>query len=737
MSANGINLNGQSTNVPGPYALVTYSTAAGTSVPLEILALMDNLPFLEQNVPYTVSSAVSMKKLQPYNQELLTCADIIYAAASDDRVAGAPASVVLCNVQPNTQAFVNVLDGSGNPTVVISSRAWGSIGNQTRVTVGLSGGVYTVTITRNGVTETYTNIEPIDLFTLQYIGGDFATVSSGVKPQTTVNSGATLPQTTITVVSTAAFPIRGNVLIESDEGWQTITYTGKTSTTFTGCSGGTGDISVGGVVKPESDSVFWIGASGSEPIGTQAYGIMWTGPVRAAPSAPSGGVNTYTVTVTGIDEETGEASTEQLGWVNADGTAAKTTVANWSYLTSIQFAESGAVTPTFTVTGDIMRTDASDFASVGALADYLAIDTTNFTTSDINGLANSLGLADMDPLGPTNITSGAHTYSNAQMALVNGISASALVEAEAVEDGGAPVALSATYMQGGSQSSTGTSDWQAGFTALRQVPCSIVVPMTDNATVHGYLKDHCTYMAGPGRNPRNGYVGAAANETLAQLKTRAQNLNSRNVSLVGQEIRRANPSGNLTWYAPKYLALLAASMQAGTTGAITYKVPNIVDYRQSSTWNPIDDAQECINNMLTIVGELVVGQTVPLTRIIRGLTTYLISSDPARTDIQPNKSLNQLCNFALASLVEQVGEPTSVPTEVLNRIWLGILQSAVTLGIIAAFDPRTVTTQRVANVVLFGATVRPAYSQDFLVVNVNVAPESVANGGGFTLSLAA
>lgn len=734
---NSINLNGQNTNVPGPYALVTYATAAGTSVPLEILALMDNLPFLEQNVPVTVTSAVSMKRLQPYNQELLTTADIIYAAASDERVTGGPAAVVLCNVQPTTQAYVNVLDGTSAPTVVISSRAWGTVGNLTLVTVTLTDGVYTVTVSRNGTTETFANIAPLDLFTLQYTASDFATVSSGVKPATTINSGATLPQATITVASTAAFPIRGTVLIESDEGWQTITYTGKTSTTFTGCTGGTGDIVTGDEVKPESDSVFWIGASGSEPIGTQAYGVMWTGPVRFTPSVGASSGQTYTVTITGTNESTGESDTEILTWNNADGTNAKTSVANWSYLTQIVFAESGSSTPTFTVVGDIMRTDDTVFTSVGALADYLALDSGNFTTTDINGLASSLSLADLDPLPPTNITSGAHTYTNAQVAFVTALAGSLLVEAEAVPGGGAPVALSATYMQGGSQGSASTSDWQDGFTALRQVPCTIVVPMTDNATVHGYLRDHCTYMAGPGRNPRNGYVGAAANETLAQLKTRAQNLNSRNVTLVGQEIRRANPQGVATWYAPKYLALLCASMQAGTTQAITYKVPNILDYRQSATWNPIDDAQEAITNMLTFVGELVVGNTVPLTRIYRGLTTYLVSNDPARTDVQPNKSLNQLCNFALASLVANVGEPTTTPASVLQRYWLQILQSAVTLGIIAEFTASTVTAQRIANVVVFGATVRPAYSQDFLVVNVNVAPETVANGGGFTLQLAA
>lgn len=740
---NSINLNGQSTNIPGPYGLVTYQTSAGTSVPLEILALMAEMPWLEQNTPLVVTSQASMQRTAPTNQELARMAGIIYAPASDDRVPGGPAEVVMVNVQPTTQAYLTLLDGSGNDSVLLSCNTWGQKGNQCVVTVELDTGVYTITISFSGVTETFANIEPLNLFSLQYTGGDFATVSSGVKPQTTTSSGLTLPQATIAVSSTNAFGLQGQFLIETDLGFETVTYTGKNdaNTAFTGCTGGTGTYTSGATVKATNDSEFWIGASGTEAAGTQAYGIIWDGSVRVDPSISASG-GAYTVTVTGTDAETGDASvTSVLSWADGTGQGQQTAVdgtpaRNFSYINQIVFANAGGGAPNFIVTGDILRADSSIFSSIGDLTDYLT-SITDFDVTDVNGLVNSLSLEDMDPLPPTNITSSAHTYTNAQQAIVNALAGSGIVTAEAIDGGGAPVAITATNMAGGSQTTTSASDWQGGFTALRRVPCSIVVPMTSDATVAGYLKDHCTYMGGAGRNPRNGYVGAAANETLAQLRTRAQALNTRNVTLCGQQIRRASPSGNLEWLDPKYLALLLASMQAGTTQAITYKVPNIVDYRQSPTWNPIDDAQQCIQQMLTIVGELVVGQSVPLTRVIRGLTTYLVSSDPARTDIQPNKSINQFLNFALAQMITLVGEPTTTPTSVLNQVWKSIGASAVTLGILEAFDERTATCQRIANVVLFGATVIPAYSQDFLVLNVNVAPATSGGGGGFTLSLAA
>ncbi len=49
-----------------------------------------------------------------------------------------------------------------------------------------------------------------------------------------------LPADTIAVASTARFPAAGQLAIETGEGKQVVTYTGKTATTFTGCKGGTG-----------------------------------------------------------------------------------------------------------------------------------------------------------------------------------------------------------------------------------------------------------------------------------------------------------------------------------------------------------------------------------------------------------------------------------------------------------------------------------------------------------------
>jgi len=61
------------------------------------------------------------------------------------------------------------------------------------------------------------------------------------------SNGQKLPQTTITVASTADFPKSGTVMIATSPA-TFVNYTGKTATTFTGCTGGNGTLAAGDTV---------------------------------------------------------------------------------------------------------------------------------------------------------------------------------------------------------------------------------------------------------------------------------------------------------------------------------------------------------------------------------------------------------------------------------------------------------------------------------------------------------
>jgi hypothetical protein len=63
------------------------------------------------------------------------------------------------------------------------------------------------------------------------------------------SNGASLPQGTINVASTSGFLSAGTLIVATAAGPQTVNYTGKTSNSFTGCTGGTGAMATGGAVS--------------------------------------------------------------------------------------------------------------------------------------------------------------------------------------------------------------------------------------------------------------------------------------------------------------------------------------------------------------------------------------------------------------------------------------------------------------------------------------------------------
>lgn len=69
------------------------------------------------------------------------------------------------------------------------------------------------------------------------------------------NNATTLPQTTLTVPSTTGFPSSGTIFVFTSTGRQTVTYTGVTATTFTGCAGGTGVIGFAPVVTTTNTTI--------------------------------------------------------------------------------------------------------------------------------------------------------------------------------------------------------------------------------------------------------------------------------------------------------------------------------------------------------------------------------------------------------------------------------------------------------------------------------------------------
>ena len=114
----------------------------------------------------------------------------------------------------------------------------------------VSGSSITVpsTLTASGISVYVQNyIAPMDISSMSN-NGILTTVTVG-GALTTINGNQSLPESTITVNSTAGFASSGSLYIQATNAKiQLVTYTGISGNTFTGCLGGTGTISNGNTV---------------------------------------------------------------------------------------------------------------------------------------------------------------------------------------------------------------------------------------------------------------------------------------------------------------------------------------------------------------------------------------------------------------------------------------------------------------------------------------------------------
>ena len=248
---------------------------------------------------------------------------------------------------------------------------------------------------------------------------------------------------------------------------------------------------------------------------------------------------------------------------------------------------------------------------------------------------------------------------------------------------------SPVFLTGGGEGTATFSDWQNALNLLKQVRANTIVPLTGDPAVHAALKAHCEFMGGIGRSERDGIVGLknsvlTALPTKAEIKSQIVSLNTRHLRATAQSVDRFNSEGERTTFDPHFLAVLGAGMQAGSPVGtpLTSKITNSLAVSQSSTWNPLDDAEEMIQAGLFFAEEAEnVGR-----RWVRNVTTNVSSSNLAFTEASVNEAVN-FAVFSFRSALEfAVGRAGFSGTiNATKSIALGSLGSLVDQSIITQF----------------------------------------------------
>jgi hypothetical protein len=264
----------------------------------------------------------------------------------------------------------------------------------------------------------------------------------------------------------------------------------------------------------------------------------------------------------------------------------------------------------------------------------------NFAATDFDIISGS-GVSIASP-ATGNLT--ADLYAIAAWVNQNSQLVSALVPANAPavpDNTAAPV-----FLAGGVEGVALFQHYQAALTLLKKIRVNSVVDLSGDPAVAAAVDAHCAYMGGVGRSERDGFVGLLNNAktdvtTKDDAKAQIVDINSRHIRAFAQAIERYDSNGDRTEFLPPFLGAIAAGAQAGSPvgTSLTFKYMNVLSFRQHSSWNPTEDAEEMITAGLCFLeNKEGVGR-----RIVRNVTTHLSSNNIAYIE----GSVNTAVNFAV------------------------------------------------------------------------------------------
>ena len=275
--------------------------------------------------------------------------------------------------------------------------------------------------------------------------------------------------------------------------------------------------------------------------------------------------------------------------------------------------------------------------------------------------------------------------------------------------------ITGTFLLGGTQSSVILSDWTNALELIETSDIQIVVPWSSDVDVHKEILKHCTKSAVAG-SERNAWVGASANQSIFDLKNNwVKALNNRNVAIVGQSVKVTNPQGIIQTLEPKYLALICASMQAGTpvSTPLTRKRPDVVDVLGS--WIANRDVTDAIKAGICALTSDNQGW-----RIERSVTTWIKDDNPIYSEVSANESINTSVRDLRNALDIYIGDRNlNVTSARILGIVSARLDQQVLNGIIKAY--KNIVLENIGDTLKVNYTVAAVEPLNFIAITASVS----------------
>jgi len=683
--ATSIFFNGRLISVPGSYSEVDASGleqvglgaagiigVLGTAVggrPVTAITKLDD--FIRINKP-------ELGRRTFRSGDLRESIDMLFAPAKDPDIPGGAVEVIAMKVNPATQSAATFPNVQGD-AMEVTSRNWGAFTEQVNVDIqdGTTQGKL-LTVTFEDIVETVDDLGGDAIFNLKYVApdaGGWETMTAQVAAGGIVKAtgGRTdlgldgdvtglLAQGAVRVKSASAADVGINVVIyglnaSGNPVSETLTLNGTADVNGSQIFGagdvlgakvlGTtaGAITVSDQVTPTTIMTIALGTNQSK--GLVQCAAMYVG--NTTLSLVADAATTKAVIVVG----TSPTGAVQLAKFTLNGTTPVVGVASFASITALVLGDLEAAR-TLTVSAVAAQSTPAIHTTIQQVADYfnarqITQTTTrgfilDIATADLGFLAASLdvSVAAVNAFSPANPGFNADLYAMVNWLNTNSELVSAAVASGAT--GGAPSnTVSPVFLQGGVEGTATSTEYQSALDWLKRVRCNTIVPLTGDPAIHALCDAHAAYMGGVGRNERDVVVGlqnAGLTDapTKSEAKTQIVDLNSRHVRAVAQAIERFNTSGVRQEFQPPFLACIVAGMQAGSDVGepLTYKFTNTLAFRQDTSWNPTDDAEELVQAGLLFL-ENVEGQG---RRVVRNITTHRTSNNLAFIEGSVNEAVN-------------------------------------------------------------------------------------------------
>lgn len=730
--AGGIVINGRFVARPGIYSNINYITIPGAPTQGTVLAVVGDLPFLQQGVPYLSTSQREFEAIAPQSALLKKMSGIIYNPLADANLSAAPAAVYLLSPRGNTQAALRVTGTEGSDPedgIVAKSLQWGVVGNSTslKITANVPRGGWDAVVANNGTQEKIRIASEATPLVLDYDS----------------------PYTPTTVVQA---PIEGfgdweaTVLDAFGDPTQ-ITVPGSLKAEL-------GEIEAG---SPGTLRVSFARNIAAEQIGTGSGPITaWLpkGPVYGPVTISSLG-NTIDfagcalrLLVTGVNLANGltESEAVEFSIAQLEAEVSKTTTRSFASVDSVlmSITEGSGGPPTLSGAGMLLTGNC--FPDMNAangqryVSDVLRIvqqySDKGFLASTLSSRVSSIKLTDLDVLPETAF--GAEVSDDAVSLTANGWkivttinAASKLITLERgnAEDPSTLVAAFFGRLAGGTESGVLVAgDWGDALDSLVWYNVDTVAAFYDPSgtpaaddVVLAQFKEHIDQMWADGANERTLWLGAGQDEDLDTLVQRAAVFNSERVNVVVDSAYIQQPDGSSELMKPYWYALMLAASDASLLAVetLTRARPRVLGTERAEGL----EAQEDVNELIR--GGLIISTTPPgaATRIEREVTTWTADTNPARTEAICTRSVRASTKAMRAALdgLIQPGAGVLVLADVKATVLSELERQARSVSpLITNYDAASVRISELADRYEIGYIITVRINKNFITLNVGV-----------------